>query len=44
MMQVRKPEDQIITHYDVFDQRPSDRDLLSGVIEPMSACWGECRS
>jgi len=27
MVQVQETENQIVTHYDVFDQRPSDRDL-----------------
>jgi transposase, IS5 family len=33
LVQVQEAENQIITHYDVFDQRPSDRDLLSGAVE-----------
>jgi IS5 family transposase len=33
MIQVQETENQIITHYDVFDQRPSDRDLLPGAVE-----------
>jgi IS5 family transposase len=33
MVQVQEAENQIITHYDVFDQRPSDRDLLIGAVE-----------
>jgi len=33
MIQVQETENQIITHYDVFDQRPSDRDLLIGAVE-----------
>jgi transposase, IS5 family len=33
MIQVQETENQIITHYDVFDQRPSDRDLLLGAVE-----------
>lgn len=33
MIQVQETEHQIITHYDVFDQRPSDRDLLVGAVE-----------
>lgn len=33
MIQVQETENQIITHYDVFDQRPSDRDLLVGAVE-----------
>lgn len=32
-IQVQETENQIITHYDVFDQRPSDRDLLLGAVE-----------
>lgn len=33
MVQVQETENQIITHYDVFEQRPSDRDLLAGAVE-----------
>jgi len=33
MVQVRETENQIITHYDVFDQRPSDRSLLLVAVE-----------
>lgn len=33
LVQVQETENQIITHYDVFDQRPSDRDLLVGAVE-----------
>jgi IS5 family transposase len=33
LAQVQETENQIITHYDVFDQRPSDRDLLLGAVE-----------
>jgi IS5 family transposase len=33
MVQVQEAENQIITHYDVFDQRPSDHDLLLGAVE-----------
>jgi IS5 family transposase len=33
MVQVQETENQIITHYDVFDQRPSDRELLLGAVE-----------
>jgi len=33
LVQVQETENQIITHYDVFDQRPSDRDLLLGAVE-----------
>jgi len=33
LVQVQEAEQQIITHYDVFDQRPSDRDLLLEAVE-----------
>jgi IS5 family transposase len=33
LVQVQEAENQIITHYDIFDQRPSDRDLLLGAVE-----------
>lgn len=33
LVQVQETENQIITHYDVFDRRPSDRDLLLGAVE-----------
>jgi IS5 family transposase len=33
MVQVQEAENQIVTHYDVFDQRPSDRELLCGAVE-----------
>lgn len=33
LVQVQETENQIITHYDVFDQRPSDRELLLGAVE-----------
>jgi IS5 family transposase len=33
MVQVQETENQIITHYDVFDERPSDRELLLGAVE-----------
>ena len=33
MVQVQETENQIITHYDVFEQRPSDHDLLIGAVE-----------
>jgi transposase, IS5 family len=33
MVQVQETENQIIIHYDVFDRRPSDRDLLLGEVE-----------
>jgi IS5 family transposase len=33
MVQLVEAENQIITHYDVFDERPSDRTLLLGAVE-----------
>jgi IS5 family transposase len=33
MVQVQEAENQIITHYDVFEKRPSDRGLLIGAVE-----------
>src|ERR1700683_1209411 len=33
MVQVQETENQIITHYDVFDKWPSGRDLLLGAVE-----------
>jgi IS5 family transposase len=33
MVQLVEAENQIITHYDVFDERPSDRTLLAGAVE-----------
>ena len=33
LVQVLETENQIITHYDVFDQRRSDRELLAGAVE-----------
>jgi hypothetical protein len=43
LVQVQETENQIITHYDVFDQRPSDRDLLPGAGKPTSECWAGCQ-
>ncbi len=40
LVQVQETENQIITHYDVFDQRPSDRDLLSGAVEARERVLG----
>jgi IS5 family transposase len=40
MVQVQEAENQIITHYDVFDQRPSDRDLLLGAVEAHESVLG----
>ena len=33
LVQLQEAENQIITHYDVFDQRPSERELLLGAVE-----------
>ena len=33
LVQVQEGENQIITHYDVFHRRPSDRELLLGAVE-----------
>jgi IS5 family transposase len=33
LVQVQEAENQIITHYDVFERRPSDRDLLLAAVE-----------
>jgi transposase, IS5 family len=33
LVQLQEAENQIITHYDVFDERPSDRQLLLGAVE-----------
>lgn len=33
LVQLVEAENQIITHYDVFDERPSDRSLLTGAVE-----------
>jgi len=32
LVQIQEAENQIITHYEVFDQRPSDRELLQGAV------------
>jgi transposase, IS5 family len=40
MVQVQEAEDQIVTHYDVFDQRPSDRELLCGAVEAHEQIFG----
>jgi transposase, IS5 family len=32
LVQLQEAENQIITHYEVFDQRPSDRELLLGAV------------
>ena len=32
LVQVAEAENQIVTHYDIFDQRPSDRELLTDAV------------
>jgi len=32
LVQLAEAENQIVTRYDVFDQRPSDRELLTGAV------------
>lgn len=33
LVQIQEAENQVITHYEVFDERPSDRDLLLSAIQ-----------
>ncbi len=33
LVQFQEAENRIVTHYDVFDERPSDRELLLGAVE-----------
>jgi IS5 family transposase len=33
LVQIQEAENQIVTHYEVFDERPSDRDLLLSSVE-----------
>lgn len=40
LVQVQEAENQIITHYDVFESRPSDRDLLLGAVETHARVLG----
>jgi IS5 family transposase len=40
LVQVQEAENQIITHYEVFDQRPSDRELLLGAVEAHARVLG----
>jgi transposase, IS5 family len=35
LVQLAEAENQIVTHYEVFDQRPSDRELLTGAVEEL---------
>jgi hypothetical protein len=41
LVQGQETGNQIITHYDVFDQRPSDRDLLLGAVENHERVLGQ---
>jgi transposase, IS5 family len=40
LVQVQEAENQIITHYEVFDQRPSDRELLLPAVEAHEQIFG----
>ena len=40
LVQVAEAENQIITHYEVFDDRPSDRALLTGAVEKQARRLG----
>jgi IS5 family transposase len=40
MVKLQEAESQIVTDYDVYDQRPSDSDLLIGAIEKHEAALG----
>ena len=45
LVQIQEAENQIITHYEVFDERPSDRELLLGAVEAHQAkLWDERRN
>jgi IS5 family transposase len=37
LVQLSEAENQIVTHYDVFDQRPSDRELLTEAVAEQPA-------
>jgi transposase, IS5 family len=39
-VQVQEAENQIITHYDVFDHRPSDRELLADAVDSQTDVLG----
>jgi len=41
LVKIQEAENQIVTHFEVFDQRPSD--LLTPSIESTKNCWIECR-
>jgi IS5 family transposase len=40
LVQVQEAENQIITHYDVFDHRPSDRELLADAVDSQISVLG----
>jgi IS5 family transposase len=40
LVQVAEAENQIITHYEVFEQRPSDRELLTGAVKEQTRRLG----
>jgi IS5 family transposase len=40
MVKVQEAENQIVTHYEVYDQRPADSDLLIPAIEVHRQCTG----
>jgi len=40
LVQVQEAENQIITHYEVFDERPSDRELLLPAVEVHQQIFG----
>lgn len=40
LVQLAEAENQIVTHYDVFDQRPSDRELLTEAVAKQSRQLG----
>jgi len=40
MVKIQEAENQIVTHYEVFDQRPSDSDLLTPAIEKHLEVFG----
>lgn len=40
LVQVQEAENQIITHYEVFDERPSDRELLLPAVEAQERILG----
>jgi IS5 family transposase len=40
LVQIQEAENQIITHYDVFDHRPSDRELLADAVDAQIGVLG----